>query len=229
MTRTVDTAPSSARTPHESLSVPVATSATDSASNILLLLSQQRSPEYDQGTTDNSRQFLGPTSYSAVFRENQASIGADLWDPHDEEMMQNQTSMARESADTASHKERLELGVRALMNFPNQALCERFMDRFFATFDVQLLHEPSMRFCLTSVWSTYGKLLTVPRDPTLVRQMAEKLLSNGSLHPPVCKTAAEWLQSFTGNHLRFEIIGTYFAIFGLAVCKIQEHQGDEQI
>ena len=222
MTRVNGASPSGVKKPQENRGIVNTAAATNAASNILLLLSQQRSPESDVIVGDESRQFLGPTSYSAVFRENQASIGVDLWGDSHEDEAPVAPYAGRDVTEIDVNTKGVELGKQVLAIFPSQQICERFMDRFFSTFDVQLLHEPSMRFCLSSLWSTYGKFLAEPRDPVLLAQMSEEILRNGSRHPPACKTAAEWLESFTGTHLRWEIIGTFATIFGLAVIMIPE-------
>ena len=200
------------------------TTSTDAASNLLLLLSQQRSSE--AGTVGKnpgrrqSSQFLGPTSYSAVFSEHQASLGGNLLGSNPEEGLGNQVNREQDlEAELGS--ELLRHGMEVLETLPSQKLCETLLNRYFAVYDAPH-HEPSLRYCLQSIFSTYSALQKKPTEPSSLFRISEAILRNSFSPMPAYKTAAEWLQSFSGEHLRLEIVGSFFAIFGLAVATLTE-------
>lgn len=190
--------------------------------SLLLLVSQRSSGSESHPPTG----FFGPTSYAAVFRENQVNIGEDLSNVGQEEDSGPESSLRQlpsssNEDDQWKASERLNLGVGILMHFPNRNLSQRFLDRNLKLCD-QVLHEPTMRFCHESMWSTYGNFLTDPRQSELLSTMAEKLFRNGSMPLPPCRSTREWLESFTGERLRWELVGTFFAMFGLSIMTLSD-------
>ena len=185
--------------------------ASNTVSNLLFLVNQQA-----EGTSDveiSSSEFLGPTSFSAVFKDNQASIGEDLLGANNDDDMSPDPSGDQEQWWKA---ERLSLGIGILKHFPDRQLCARLLTRHVHYCDVEL-HIPSMKYCLESIWSTYGNFLAEPRSPDVLSTLVQTLLRNGLKPVPHCRSTGEWLESFTGQNLRWEILGTFFAVFGLAV------------
>ena len=197
------------------------TTSTNDASNLLLLLSRQRSIQSGFGNRNSGRrqssQFLGPTSYSAVLSENQASLGETLWGPHQDEGHVVQQRREHElEAEAAS--EQLKHGMEVFRAFPSRPLCLRFLDRYFSVYDAPH-HEPSLRYCLLSIFDTSGAFL---KHHESLAQLSETVLRNSYTPTASYKTAAEWLESFSGGHLRFEVVGSFLAIFGLAVVTLAE-------
>ncbi|MCJ1435040.1 hypothetical protein MMC27_004410 [Xylographa pallens] len=185
-------------------------------SNLLFLVNQRVQDSEDIRVS--SSEFLGPTSFSAVFRDNQANIGEDLL------VMQAEDELSSDTNHEQDHwwkSERLSLGTSILKHFPEQQLCWRLITRHILSCDVEL-HIPSMKYCLESIWSTYGNFLNEPRSPESLTTMAQTILQNELVPIPTCRSTGEWLESFTGSRLRWEIIGTFFAIFGLAVMSMPD-------
>ncbi|MCJ1384382.1 hypothetical protein MMC17_007498 [Xylographa soralifera] len=192
-------------------------------SNLLFLVNQRVKDSEDIRVS--SSEFLGPTSFSAVFRDNQANIGEDLL------MMQSEDEFSSEvnnEQDQWWKSERISLGTGILKHFPEQQLCWRLITRHILSCDVEL-HIPSMKYSLESIWSTYGEFLNEPRSHESLTTMAQTLLHNELVPIPTCRSTGEWLESFTGSRLRWEIIGTFFAIFGLAVMSMPDLIGNSLV
>ena len=183
--------------------------------DILSLLSQQQSPSATpeefpnpaQATEDQS-QYHGSTSFSAIFQENRESIGGELWN-HSEDLNSNQ-------GHAVAHSSRLSLALSILRAIPDQDVCELLLDYDFEL-DSTPLHEQATKYCLQSLWEAFGDALRNRENEISLRQMAEEILKNTDTPPKPCRTSAEWLQSYTGKNIRFEIIGTLLCLFGLAV------------
>ena len=185
-------------------------------SNLLFLVNQR--VKVSEDIRVSSSEFLGPTSFSAVFRDIQANMGEDLL------VMQPEDELSSETNQEQDHwwkSERLSLGTSILKHFPEQQLCWRLITRHILSCDVEL-HIPSMKYCLESIWSTYGDFLSEPRSQESLNTMAQTILQNELAPIPTCRSTGEWLESFTGCRLRWEIIGTFFAIFGLAVMSMPD-------
>lgn len=185
-------------------------------SNLLFLVNQR--VEGSDGFQVAPSEFLGPTSFSAVFKENQANIGEDLLnEPPDDEIPLNVSS----ENDQWWKEERLSLGTGILRHFPSQQACWRLLNRNLIVCDIEL-HMPTIEYCLQSLWSTYGEFLNEPRDTESLCTMAKSILSNACVPLPLTRSTGQWLESFTGNNLRWEIIGTFFAIFGLVTMALPD-------
>ena len=192
-------------------------------SRSLLLLVSQRSSSSEKLAPAG---FFGPTSYAAVFRENQVNIGEDLWNAGQEEdsgpeSLLRQLPSSFNEDDQWKTSERLNLGIGILLHFPDRNLSQRLLERNFKLCD-QVFHEPTMRVCHESMWSAYGNFLTDPRQSELLSSMAKKLFRNGSMPLPPCRSTREWLESFIGERLRWVLIGTLFAMFGLSTMTLSD-------
>ena len=188
-------------------------SAPSSALNILCLLAQQHSPSGGSEGSSSSQpqrtesQYLGSTNYSAVFQENKDSMGTEAWvEPQDEP--------DRDCLESDSN--RMKEALHALRTIPDQSVCEMLIDVSFEIFNSPL-HEPATRFCLQSLWDTYGDILRDRDNEPQLRKMAVDVLRNTDAPTVAPKTSAEWLESHTGSNIRFEMIGTLLALLSLAI------------
>ncbi|MCJ1243674.1 hypothetical protein MMC30_000871 [Trapelia coarctata] len=143
--------------------------------NLQLLVNQLT---HDSGRSNAvSSEFLGPTSYSTVFRESQANLGEDLLKTSQEDNLSLGSSGDQEEWRTA---ERSSLSTEVLKHFPDQ---QRSLDYPTIQCDVDL-HIPTLRYCLESILSNYGELLAEPRSPENLASMAQVLLRNGQEAAP---------------------------------------------
>ena len=184
-------------------------SATGAASNILCLLAQQHSPSGGSEGSSNSQtqraevQYLGSTNYSAVFQENKDSMGPEAW-------VEPQNDPDREDSN------RMKEALHALRTIPDQSICEMLLDVSFEIYNSPL-HEPATRFCLQSLWDTYGDVLRDRDSEPQLRKMALDLLRNTDAPTVTPRDSAEWLESHTGKNICFEMIGTLLALLALAI------------
>lgn len=181
-------------------------------SNLLLQLSEQKSPEYTADTRPKAPatistaepQYLGSTSYTSVFQENQDSIGDD-WDL-------GALNTFRMPEVTGCD---LTSAMDVLRIIPDRDTCVRLLDCHHDVHDGPL-HEPIVNFCLESLWDTYGDALSEKGNDTALREMSRVVLKQTYTPVRTAKSAAEWLQNYTGECMRFEVIGTLLAVFAIA-------------
>ena len=152
------------------------------------------------------------TSFSAVFREHQAQIGAHLLDIEDDG--------AEGSVHAYDDPARLKFAIQTLHEFPTYETCERLMVSFSSLKDPWL--SPKMvTHCLESVWSTFGDSLRDPMSDRGLAYMARSLFRNGE--SPDCPDEAEpWVNWFSGSSLRWEMVGILFTVFGFAMIHLQD-------
>ena len=182
-------------------------------------------PDAAKAAGDIKDGYLGPTSYAAVFRENK------MEDPHDcpdqlsnlsrEEHGISKPSGRDDAPCNLEAPEHIEQGVVVLRHFPHRSLCESFLDRYFKVCYVSL-HEPTMRRCHDSIWTIYGEALDNRRDYELLRSMSRDLCSTAMSPMPPSTNTEEWIASFSGKRLRWEIVGSFFAVFGLAAVTMSD-------
>lgn len=158
------------------------------------------------------RRTYATTSFSAVFHENQAQIGADLLNVEDEVLGTESTGV--------DDPARVKLAIHTLNDFPTHRTCESLLSAFSTLHDVWI--SPKMiRHCLKSVWSTFGDSLKGSRSDQGLSSMAYSLFSNGE-NPPVPDEDQPWVNWFAGSALRWEMIGILFTFFGMTMMRLQD-------
>lgn len=158
--------------------------------------------------------YLGPTSFSAIFRENKLGSTQEEYD------------VAKPSPSglyNLEAQEHIDQGVRALQKFPSKGLGENLIARYFDINDV-MLPEQVVRHVHKTTWSTFGKYLTEPRNTSTdnLSAMSRELCKTAMKPIASSSSTQEWMESFSGHHLRWEVIGNLFAIFGLSVMTMSE-------
>ena len=152
------------------------------------------------------------TSFSAVFRENQAQIGAHLLD------------VGEANTDSRTHlyddPVRMKLAIQTLKEFPTYETCERLLVSF-STLKDPWLSPKMVTHCMQSVWSTFGDSLRVSMSDGGISHMARELFKNGE--SPACPDQAQpWVNWFCGSLLRWEMIGILFTVFGFSMMHLQD-------
>ena len=132
----------------------------------------------------------------------------------------NSVAPERERCNLES-QQHIDQGIRILHRFPNRTNCDRLLGRYFAVADV-MLPEPTIRYCLESIWSTYGSYLEEPRTDERLSVMSTELCKNAMCPLPASNSNQAWTASFSGRNLRWEIVGNLFAIFGLTVMTLAD-------
>ena len=191
--------------------------SSSTPSNLRSISRQAEICAYDSG--GSPAEFLGPTSYSSVFRDNKANVGEDYWNSDQDEPKAMEPVASKDDYDhqqsAQNAAERLRLGIEILKHFPERRLCERFNSRQCPIADVEL-HGPSINYFHASIWSTYEKYLCEPRDPELLAIMAARVLRNQHMPLSTFRSTREWLNCFAGEQLRWETLGILFAVSGVS-------------
>jgi hypothetical protein len=106
------------------------------ASNLLLLLSQQKTSGIESTTPDGSAEYLGPTSYNAVIRESMSSFDPDLFAKERMEPFNlnwEKPDLLDRSADN------IQLCMDVLLGFPDQETTEKLLARWVKEKTIQLI------------------------------------------------------------------------------------------
>lgn len=168
--------------------------------------------------------YLGPTSISAMFRENELDGTTEDFAHRTAESIFQEYDIAKPSSSEPCDLEaqgHVDQGVRVLKRFPDRLLCDRLLERYFDVCDV-LIPEPVIQHVHKSIWSTYEEHLS-PSGKTNGKGLSamSKELCRTAMTPlgPSSNTRG-WLESYSGKNLRWEILGNLFALFGLAFMTI---------
>ena len=224
MTKNVGAEESGNHQPISSPEIAVSSASPTSESDLLRRLSYQVATHSDAAsfginrTIDREKQFLGPTSYSAVFHENQDSLGSEFWgngddSPSDLKLVQKQGVLVR--------SKQVAPVVEALANFPDRKTCDFLLSRYLDIWYV-IPHQHVLEHCHGSLWGVYGAHLQEPRNHDRLKQMADSLLRKTAESPGAFKSSAEWLKTFSGTNLRLEIIANLLTTFALAVFSLPD-------
>ena len=169
-----------------------------------------------------SARYYGPTSFAAIFSEHQEDlldIGEDIrkhpgaW-PFGVPLLGRE----RPNGPTARTKQT----VKALLNIPSKEVCEMLL----GTSDTvrQTCLDPAIiRHCITTLWSTFEVELSGTRDEEPMARIADVLFENEETPlAPSPDDPAEWMNTFTGSNIRFEMMGMLFCFFGLGFMSLQD-------
>ena len=161
-----------------------------------------------------SARYYGPTSFSSVFTENDLLDSSEGQRVHPSSWPFGQPLLGRDrpSAPTV----RMNQIIRALWNIPSRDICESLMDTFKSHVHITM-NVVLVRHTISTLWSTFGEQLAVPRTSEKLTPIAEVLFKNEERTlPPAPDDGMEWLNTFTGPNLRFEMLGMLFCFFGMA-------------
>lgn len=177
--------------------------------------------------------FLGPTAYSAIFLEQQGKLDLGHLDPcksykkHEHNAglcdVSHDISVSHDIAAQAPNDAAIRLGIHILNAFPSQDICERLIERY-DVFDDIVSHKPSIKVNHKSFWDTYGRHLVEPRDPAKLSIVSKEMCRNAwsMLGAELPKDRHEWTTWVTGHGFRWEIVGVFIAMFGMAAVSLPD-------
>jgi hypothetical protein len=151
--------------------------------------------------------FLGSTSFVATIRANS---GAEDADP-DEMMLSGNID-----------KKSLELGIKALMSFPNREASFALNKWYLESYTQMGFHKPTIYVSLQAFWDTFGSLLDEPRKVENMENIATVLSFNGRKSIERPDDPRDWVAVFTGPKTRWETLGTLFVGFGYACISLPD-------
>ena len=152
--------------------------------------------------------FLGSTSFVATIRANSGA----------EEPGQDEAS----SSDHIDKKS-LDLGVKALMFFPNRRACFELNKCYMESYETGF-HKPTIYGALQAFWDTFGARMEEPRKLGDIQEIATELTFNGRKPLERPDDSHAWLAAFTGTKTRWEILGTLFVGFAYACLSLPEKE-----
>jgi hypothetical protein len=155
--------------------------------------------------------FFGPTSFSAVYKEFESPQDRISFLISGQDDQTDEQSCSRSS-----------LGVKVLNQLPNQAICDRIFELYSSKLLEKSFHKPTIMCCHASLWSHYGQILRQPRKIKDLRELA--LLFNRNTMSVLQDTDDPefWLQSLSGQNMRWEIMGIIFCTIGYVLLAIPE-------
>lgn len=143
-----------------------------------------------------SHGFLGPTSYSAIFSENQNTI--DLGSDLNGSLLTDRNSVTRD---------RICKGAEVLLLLNNSALISKFIDRWFAICEGLTIPEGIMKQWVSEMYSVHKKAIK-SNDVNQLEELSEKIWNN-TLKPLTFDkdiSPAEWARLSSGANLRWEVV-----------------------
>lgn len=158
--------------------------------------------------------YYGPTSFSSIFTEN------DLLDANDNRGRVTSPRALNEGLlgpnSPSSLTVRMNQVIAALWHMPSQSICESFLSQFESQYHV-LMNAVMIEHAVAGLWSLFGDHLSAPRSSEKLSAIAETMFNNEEKAlPPSPDNGTEWLNTFTGENLRFETMALVFCFFGFA-------------
>jgi hypothetical protein len=154
--------------------------------------------------------FLGPTSYSAVFLENESNIGPVSNTGLPTKISDSLVQIQEIEGDELVAKTHLQtVGLKILRQLPNQETCHILIDRNKQLNDGWLKH--GTKHCAQSLWSTFGKYLSKSKNTREVELISQVLWKNTLTVLEESDDPQAWLDSFSGYNIRWEALGVLFA------------------
>lgn len=158
--------------------------------------------------------YYGPTSFSSVFTENDLLDNIEEHQTYQSPWPFGEPLLGREGPSTPAG--RMNQVIVALRNIPSRDICESFLDEYKSRYNITM-NEVLIKHAVVNLWSTFGEELSVPRTSEKLSLIAETLFKNEEKPlPPAPDDGMEWLDTFTGLSLRFEMLGMLFCFFGMA-------------
>lgn len=183
-------------------------------------------PDVEKAAGDQPAGYLGPTSFSAIFRENQLGSTQEDFGQQTTNAIYQEYDVAKPSSSGLCNleaQEHIAQGVRVLQRFPDKILCEKLVARYFEVCDV-MLPEQVVHHVHKTTWSTFGKCLneTGKVNTENLSAMSRKLCKTAMNPLGPSSSTQDWMESISGHNLRWEIIGIFFTIFGLSVMTMSD-------
>ncbi|KAF1980999.1 hypothetical protein K402DRAFT_398930 [Aulographum hederae CBS 113979] len=160
--------------------------------------------------------FLGPSSFSAAFDGDQVMSGDD---PNTRWPGYSDASAPMTPAVTVYDAARVKLGGQMLALLPEFSFVEEMIERYFQLSTVVIIPLQAIKVTIQTLRSIHkSRLSTEARREELAeylfRQSDKPIQTNPSMTPE------EFYGLFTGENLRWEIIGVLFALIG---CSTMTH------
>ncbi|PNS19106.1 Chromatin structure-remodeling complex subunit rsc4 [Sphaceloma murrayae] len=186
-------------------SAPLGTaSSSNSASPLTSAASVSRHAHNSSRTGDVMKDktgFLGRTAFSAVFTDNQRSLGIEDEEPE------------RTSSPTPISPERIHKGAEVLFFLRNMNLYRTVLRRWFQGADGITVIKPMYFVWIDGIEEAFGELLTNHKTISDLYPLSELIWRNTEKTVPADgnTTTRQWGLLHTGQNLRWDTIGAIFS------------------
>ncbi|KAF5694715.1 hypothetical protein FDENT_843 [Fusarium denticulatum] len=176
--------------------------------------------------------FFGPTSFPAAYQETEASLAAQGPAVAEADTPSSPTipappSVAEIQSIVNMDQEASQLAVRVLQALPEKRIMPSSMPK--ASLDEDWLASIGDKL-LSSTWDTFGSYLGDKANTAKLREMGSRICINTR------KTLKEdqddptaWIQSFSGENLRWETVGVIFLYTALSELSATSNQDSKRI
>ena len=170
-----------------------------------------------------SPRYPGPPSFSAIFTEHPNVSGGILDASEERKYAPNYPYgtplIDLDNSNTPAAK--MDLVIKALENLPSHDICFALLGRYKNTHIS--MADVLVRHAVETLWQTFGGYLAAPRAAEKLTAIADVLFANAQtqyLTPP--DDGMDWLDTFMGPNLRFEMLGLLFCFFGMSYQTLQD-------
>jgi hypothetical protein len=154
--------------------------------------------------------FFGPTSFSAVFHENQDDLGPALRlrsdVQHTQEMPQGPSGLGMGALEAHF----VRLGTKVFSRLPNQQTCNLMLKRHFEIIEGDGWFKPATQMCADMLWSTYRRHIGGQKCTADFETVSRVLCQNARApldKPEDPADPKEYISSFSGRNTRWESLG----------------------
>jgi len=164
----------------------------------------------------------GPTSFSAIYSENQEHFGHDLFDVS--ATIDADTVPDTPPGDALPHKKnKTSRTLHTLAMFPSRPTCDRLLAAYGPMKDPKV-PMPLVRNALAGMWDTFGDCLTPPLREVRLAPILDVLNANEThpWHSLLDASFGDWPDICVGPLLRWEMLGILFTFFGMAFMQLQD-------
>lgn len=124
-----------------------------------------------------------------------------------------------DGSDTPAAK--MGLVLKTLENVPSHDVCFALLDKYKNTHIS--MADVLVRHAIETLWQTFGGYLAAPRVPEKLTAIADVLFANAqSPFPNPPDDGMDWLDTFMGPNMRFEMLGMLFCFFGMSYQALQD-------
>ncbi len=154
----------------------------------------------------------GPTSYSAIIRENRQKFGKDFFESNDGSAINSIIKKRWRDNSTA---------LNVLASFPSKSTCDYLRDSYSKIKDPKLPLSV-IRAVISSIWTTWRDQFESEDEAKLV-EILDVLYANERPWSSITdSTFGDWPDICCGQQLRWEMLGLVFTFFGMAFMQLQE-------
>lgn len=159
--------------------------------------------------------FLGLTSYSAVFSENEGNLGVATQNGVEQDAKDLSCPAVEPETVDPRH---IQLGAQLLLLLDDLMLYEVLAERWYEISGGFVIGEPMIRMALKSMKEEFDFLLlgSVDKKPTMLT-FSKKIFDNSvkPIETSSSMTSGEYISLVAGPNARWEMVGLVFSILGL--------------